>query len=62
MVSWSPSLPYCDQNYPDYKFGLRIKPHDGLKIDQDLPYSEADNFSRNKIKNNIMTLILFQCS
>ena len=26
--------------------------HDGLNIDQDLPYTYADNFSRDKIKIN----------
>ena len=29
-------------------------------IDQDLPYSYADNFSHDKIKNNIMSLIQMQ--
>ena len=29
--------------------------HNGLKIDQDLPNSYEDNFSRNKIKKNNST-------
>ena len=31
--------------------------HDGLKIDEDLPNSYADNFSRDKIKNNNSTCL-----
>ena len=61
MVFRSPALTYRDQNYPDYRlritepdnrFGVRIRIHDGLMIDQDLPYSHEDKFSRDKIKNN----------
>ena len=52
IVSWSHSLTYHDQNYPDHRSGLRIRIHDGIKIDQDLPNPYADNFSRDKMKNN----------
>ena len=62
MVSWSPSLPNRDQNYPDYRFRLRIRiynqVHDRLKIDQDWLYSYADNFSRDKFKNNNFTYVM----
>ena len=37
---------------PYYKSRLQILINDRLKINQDLPYSYADNFSRDKIKNN----------
>ena len=33
------------------RFMNRTQAHDGLKIDQDLPYFCANNFSRDKIKN-----------
>ena len=43
--------------YPDYRSGLhisglRIRIHDWLNIYQDLQYSYADIYSRDKIKNN----------
>ena len=50
----STSLTKSDQNDPDNRFefrnkcSLRIRIHDGLKIDQGLPFSYADNFSATK--------------
>ena len=67
------SLTYRDQNYPDwiriidqiqikdlyYGSGLQIRIHGWLKIDQDLPYSNMDNFSHDKIKNTNSALWLW---